>query len=425
MRAENLFPKRLALLAIFLLSGILFGLGWVNEKKTDLLKGFHETEVPALQVYSGVLRILREIQITNELQGKTSMILHQSIRSGIIEMDRILKSEGQKLLSRPIVSDYLKLVSEDKIPSSQSLDDLREDLQDFIETYLASNKSLFDSYIELSQMIYISAIILTLLFFCLVFYIYHMYRLNLQSLVELTDSLEKQKLSSMNASKLASLGEMAAGIAHEINNPLAVIVARSDMALYQIAQGDISDQQVTDTFAKILDMSQRITGIVQSMRKISRGGGQFELKCVNAGEVFTDILNLCAQNLRSAEIELDTTKLDPSHRIMADFSRLSQVVINLINNAIDELKKKDGERWIRVASEIKSDRISITVSDNAGIIPLEIRQKIFEPFYTGKDVGKGTGLGLSISKNLMKEMEGELSLDEGEITCFRLMLKKC
>lgn len=426
MKRENVFPKRLSLLAFCLLTVILVSMGWVSEKKTEILKGFHESEVPVLQIYGGVLRVIREVQITSELQGKASILLHQSIRSGILEMDRILKDQGQNLLSRPIVDQYLRLVSQDERPTEKILDMLKEDLQDFIEVYLAANKTLFDSYIELSQMIYVSAIVFTLLFFCLVFYIYHLYRQNLKTLIDLSDSLEKQKISSINASKLASLGEMAAGIAHEINNPLAVIVARTDMALFQIAQGDMSDKAVTDTFAKILDMSQRITGIVQSMRKISRGGGKLELKCVNASEVFTDILNLCAQNLKSAEIELVTTKLNSSHRIMADFSRLSQVVINLINNAIDELKKKeDGDRWIRVASEISGDWISITVSDNAGIIPLEVRRKIFEPFFTGKDVGKGTGLGLSISRNLMKEMEGELSLDEGEITCFRMMLRRC
>jgi len=219
---------------------------------------------------------------------------------------------------------------------------------------------------------------------------------------------------------------MAAGIAHEINNPLAVIVARSDMALFQIAQGDMNDQMVSDTFAKILDMSQRITGIVQSMRKISRGGGKFDLKCVNVSEVITDILNLSAQNLKNAEIELQISKLDPTHRIMADFSRLSQVVINIINNAVDELrKKKEGPRCIQIASEVKGEWVSVTVSDNAGVIPQDIRRKIFEPFYTGKEVGKGTGLGLSISKNLMKEMGGELTLDEDEKTCFRLILKAC
>lgn len=426
MKAENLFPRRLSILAIVLLSGILVSLGWVSEKKTALLKGFHTTEVPALQIYGGVLRLIREIQITSTFQGNSSLILHESIRSGLVELDQILEAHEPRLLSRDPIRAYLSALDGETAPTDQDLNVLREGLQDFIEGYVEKNKRLFEEYVELSQWIYFMALGCTFLFFILIFYIYHIYRQNLSAMVSLSESLELQKTSSMNASKLASLGEMAAGIAHEINNPLAVIVARTDMALFQIAQGEASDQLVTETLGKVLDMSQRISGIVTSMRKISRGGGKLELKCVEVSEVITDILNLCAQTLKNTEIKLDSSGLDPELRILADFSRLSQVVINLINNAVDELKKKtDGERRIRIASSEQDGMVSITISDNAGIIPKEIRQKIFEPFYTGKEVGKGTGLGLSISKNLMKEMDGELFLDEAEVTTFRLKLRKC
>jgi C4-dicarboxylate-specific signal transduction histidine kinase len=124
-------------------------------------------------------------------------------------------------------------------------------------------------------------------------------------------------------------------------------------------------------------------------------------------------------------VNLDVSGIDPNLNVLTDFSHLSQVVINIFNNAIDELAKiPEDQRNIWVSTAIKESCAVVYICDSGKGISQEIRDKIFQPFYTTKDIGKGTGLGLSISKSLMVEMGGDLELSADlSQTCFILRLK--
>jgi signal transduction histidine kinase len=240
------------------------------------------------------------------------------------------------------------------------------------------------------------------------------------------DLIKIQEQSMINSSRLASLGEMAAGLAHEINNPLAVIIGRVEIIMSQISNGSVTEFEINKTMSKIHDMAFRISKIVTSMRKISKSNQAEDLVKTSLVLVIEDILNISSEKIRNSSVSLDYSQVDKAFLVEVNFSQLSQVIINLINNSIDELVKlPDGKRNIWISTEEFEGQTILKIRDSGMGIPLAVREKLFQPFFTTKDVGKGTGLGLSISKALMVEMGGDLELSaELSQTCFILKFKK-
>jgi C4-dicarboxylate-specific signal transduction histidine kinase len=238
--------------------------------------------------------------------------------------------------------------------------------------------------------------------------------------------LKIQEQSMINSSRLASLGEMAAGLAHEINNPLAVIIGRVEMILSQITDGSATNFDIIKTISKVQDMAFRISKIVTSMRKISKANKPDDVAETSLLMVIEDILNISSEKIRNSSVTVDYSKVDKALLVEVNFSQLSQVIINLINNSIDELiKLPEGNRNVWISTEEIEGMAVLNIRDSGPGIPMAIREKLFQPFFTTKDVGKGTGLGLSISKALMVEMGGDLELSpELTQTCFRLKFKK-
>ena len=238
--------------------------------------------------------------------------------------------------------------------------------------------------------------------------------------------IKTQEEKMINSSRLASLGEMAAGLAHEINNPLAVIIGRAEIIMSQINDGSVTNIDISKTMSKIQDMSFRIAKIVTSMRKISKANNPEEVAETSLVIVIEDILNISSEKLNNSSVNVDYTQVNKALLVEANFSQLSQVIINLINNSIDELLKlPQDKRNIWISTEEVEGQAFLNIRDSGTGIPMAVREKMFQPFYTTKDIGKGTGLGLSISKALMVEMGGDLELSaELSKTCFILKFKK-
>jgi nitrogen fixation/metabolism regulation signal transduction histidine kinase len=241
------------------------------------------------------------------------------------------------------------------------------------------------------------------------------------------DLLKTQEQIMISSSRLASLGEMAAGLAHEINNPLAVIIGRVEMINSKINDGSATDVEINKTILKIQDMALRISKIVTSMRKISKTCKPEDLVETSLIMVIEDILNISSEKIRNSSVSLDYSQVNKALLVEVNFSQLSQVIINLINNSIDEIVKlPDGERNIWISTEEVEGSALLKIRDSGTGIPMAVREKLFQPFFTTKEVGKGTGLGLSISKALMVKMGGDLELSaELSQTCFILKFKKC
>lgn len=266
---------------------------------------------------------------------------------------------------------------------------------------------------KISTIISLSSLACIVLFVSLIFIVYRKYQNNLNNINILSKQLEQEQIKSINTSKLASIGEMAAGLAHEINNPMAVIVARSDLILLKMEENEFDADHIKLSLEKISAMASRISKIIDSVRKLSRGNSTTELTPLDLKEVIDDVLSLVREKAKNLDIEI-TSSLKNSLLVKSNYTLISQVIINLLNNGVDELRKEEylkTSKSIKIFCETEEDSVILKIQDSGKGIPLEVREKIFTPFFTTKEVGEGTGIGLSISLGLVKELRGDLYLD--------------
>lgn len=238
---------------------------------------------------------------------------------------------------------------------------------------------------------------------------------------KLANEAQLQRKSAEQASKLASLGEMAGGIAHEINNPLSVILTYSNMMGELDKVGHLADSPdlLREATVKIDKSVKRITVITDGLRTFSRDGTQDAFKLENLKEIVQDTIEFAQEGLRTKGINLEF-KSPPFVSIKCQKVQLSQVLINLINNAKHEAQKSD-EKLISiiVSTDHKKKVAKVSITNSGAPISEEISEKLFQPFFTTKEPGEGTGLGLSISKTIIDAHNGDLYLDkEAKMTTF-------
>ena len=244
----------------------------------------------------------------------------------------------------------------------------------------------------------------------------------LQDKLDLEKEFQKQKVQALQKSKLASLGEMAAGMAHEINNPLTISMGKLDVLnrLIQKTKG------LPDTFytqiGPIMDANKRAAAIVNSIRNLSRMKEESEFQNFDVNELVDLVKPLISIKLGANNIKL--IEDFENFTLYADKGEISQVLLNVLNNGIDAVKDMDGDKWIRITTEKDANQVTIRVIDSGLVEQLDDIDKIFEPFFTTKDIGEGTGLGLSLSKSIMARNSGAITVDlSGENTCFKISLK--
>jgi len=223
------------------------------------------------------------------------------------------------------------------------------------------------------------------------------------------ENLEKQLLQS---DKLATIGELAAGTAHEINNPLGNISLYSQMLLKKT-----EDENTKEKLMVINEEANRAAQIVKGLLDFAR---QSELKLtrIDINKEIEKVLSIMAPQLKEIRV---TTEFDHVPHILADSSQIQQVIMNLLKNSIQSIMKK-GEIMIKTTT--KNGYVEISISDNGCGIPKEDLNKIFDPFFTTKETGKGTGLGLSISYGIIKRHNGsiEVKSDIGKGTTLTIKL---
>lgn len=224
------------------------------------------------------------------------------------------------------------------------------------------------------------------------------------------------------ASKLASLGELAAGVAHEVNNPLTGILGFTDLLL---GRGDLAPE-VASTLQDIHSLARRTTQITMDLLIFSRAQRDAGFRPVDVRSVFRDTLKLLETTYRNLRLELveDLAPADVPLVAMGDRGRIQQVVMNLAQNAKDAITMASkGSRIVFRCRRVGSE-IMIEVEDDGPGIPAKVRARMLEPFFTTKPAGKGTGLGMAIVSRLVEEHHGRLVIDseEGRGACFRIFL---
>lgn len=234
------------------------------------------------------------------------------------------------------------------------------------------------------------------------------------------EALAEERLKSIQAAKLAYLGQVSAGMAHEINNPLAIISGYSTAIQKFIKEG--KNEKALDRLTKLDVAVERIEKIINNMRKFVRDQKDSEFERTNIQLVIADALEMCSANIANtgARVELNTKPIF----ILGNFVELVQVFVNLITNAchaIADLK----EKTIHIYSEETDEKVNIYITDNGPGINLENQESIFEPFFTTKPSIKGTGLGLSIAKEILQMHEGSITYNaKHENTQFIITLPK-
>lgn len=238
------------------------------------------------------------------------------------------------------------------------------------------------------------------------------------------DITERKRMEAQleASARLSALGMMAAGVAHEINNPLAIIHASAGDLLYAVKEeGNVPMETVIARATRIRQTADRIAKIVKSLRRIAREGSQDPFLLVPVNKIIEDTLDVCQARFKAQSVPLTLPAIDPGGYICCREVQIAQVLLNLLTNAFDAVVDQPGEKWVRLDVERRGEFIAFSVVDSGpGVVP-ELKTRIMEPFFTTKEVGKGTGLGLSLSRSIAEEHGGqlELSQDNGH-TCFRL-----
>ncbi len=226
----------------------------------------------------------------------------------------------------------------------------------------------------------------------------------------------------IQASKMATLGEMATGIAHELNQPLSVIKSASNYILRKTRDGQKIQADIMMTMSEEMDgQVDRASKIINHMREFGRKSDVTREK-VQVNDALIKAFDIFRQQLKLRQIDVIQEIEENLPRIMADENRLEQVFINLLINARDAIEdhaaslNEDREclKQIFLATRSDDDHVMIEIEDSGTGVDDSIREKIFEPFFTTKEAGKGTGLGLSISYGIVKDYGGDIAVTRGK-----------
>jgi histidine kinase len=250
----------------------------------------------------------------------------------------------------------------------------------------------------------------------------------LVTISDITKRLEAEQ-QLIQASKMATLGEMATGVAHELNQPLSVIKTASSFFLRKIDKAELVDQELLSTMLSKIDNNvDRATRIIHHMRMFARKSDT-ALEKVQINDVLRSAFEIFSQQLKVRGIEVHWSLSDSLPKINADAQRLEQVFINLLLNSRDAIEDKWQQQGhgrepdhIAIQTDYRAHRVTCWICDTGIGIQKELAEKIFEPFFTTKEVGKGTGLGLSISYGIVQECGGSITASsrKGGGACFTL-----
>jgi hypothetical protein len=219
-----------------------------------------------------------------------------------------------------------------------------------------------------------------------------------------------------HSEKMASIGLLAAGVAHEVNTPLTGISSYAQMLRKEVEAGDPK----AELLEKIERQTFRASKIINSLLNFSRSGGA-ELEPLDVNKLVLDVLSLLEPQLGGASIKLRKEFGDNLPRVRGNENRLQQVFFNLILNAKDAMPKGG---WLTVATRADDDTVIAEIKDTGHGIRKEHIKRIYDPFFTTKGIGRGTGLGLSVSYGIVQEHGGAIFVDSvpGKGTTFQVTL---
>ncbi len=239
------------------------------------------------------------------------------------------------------------------------------------------------------------------------------------------EELERaREVSIVAQARALAVVDLASGVAHEINNPLTIIVGRASELKRRALAGPLDAGTMIEFTDKIQSTALRIADIVKSLKSLARQDRGQGFTSVSFATIASEVMDLSSERFRSQGVDLRIES--PVRPLSADINStlISQAILNLVNNALDAVSNLS-DKWVSVDFTEDDDSVYIGITDSGAGIPINIRSRIFDPFFTTKSPGKGTGLGLSLSMNIAAHHDGALRLDTlHENTRFVLQLPK-
>ncbi len=251
--------------------------------------------------------------------------------------------------------------------------------------------------------------------------------------LSITDDITDRKqveAQLIQTSKLATLGQMAAGMAHELNQPLYIIRMAADRCLMELEAGTLERKTEREHFEIVAEQCQRMADIIGHLRIFGRRDA-FEPSLMDPSASARRAVEMVLEQYRLEYIEIMAEIPEEAHLVIGHPIRLEQVLVNLLSNAHDAILENTAEQTdgpkgriaVALVDDENANNVRATVSDNGGGIAEDKLDSIFEPFFTTKEVGQGMGLGLSVSQSIVSEIGGELAATaDGEGTSFSVTL---
>jgi len=400
------------------------------------LRGLPHFIVTVRDNWKGELWVLRA---TIDFVAFNSLV--QNIRIGETGFAYILNREGE-LQTKPFFDitprkkpyrDFLKIKEDDpqKVHMIEKKDESGKK-NIYVAAFLKNGDWLLvyqqnarDAYLDLNRAVEIAIIIVLLGAFGIIFTAVILSKRMVNRIVIADDEKDMMNKQIIETGKLASVGKLAAGIAHEINNPVAIMVEEAGWIKDLLEDEEFRESENLEEFERALKQiktqGQRCKEITHKLLSFARKTDS-RVQETEINEVIDEIVALSEQRAKYGKIAINTDfQKDLPSTYLAQ-SEMQQVLLNLINNAIDAMENEGGT--LDISTRLESDAIVIQVADDGPGIPESNLSRIFEPFFTTKPVGKGTGLGLSICYGIIQKMGGEITVesivDSG--TTFRIRL---
>lgn len=230
-----------------------------------------------------------------------------------------------------------------------------------------------------------------------------------------TEEREKREIQAqlMATAKMASLGEMGSGIAHELNNPLTVINGFASLVEENMKKGDVSRDLLELGIKQITKNVNRMADIIKNLRTFSSSSEGETFKNVNLTDIYASVLGLCEQRFMSHSINLEVLPYDPSITIFGSKTQVAQMLVSLLSNSYDAIRGFD-EKWIRIETLSDASHTIIKVRDSGKRPSKEVCQKMFNPFFTTKITSESSGIGLSVTQRMISDHGGDIKIDEKE-----------
>jgi len=222
--------------------------------------------------------------------------------------------------------------------------------------------------------------------------------------------LDQERAKAVANAKMASLGEMASGVAHEINNPLTIILNRANQLKSRLTSDEFEKEWALGELAKIENTVERIAKIIRGLRAFSRNADNDPMISCELNPIIDETLELCLEKFKRYGVDFRIKGIKQTLFLRCRPSQVSQVLLNLFNNSFDAIVNTTNP-WIELEVNFRNGALALRITDSGHGIPPQIADRMMDPFFSTKEVGRGTGLGLSISRGIIEEHGGKLWYD--------------